>query len=694
MKLRIFAVRAGGERQGVSMRRTLFSSILISAILAAVATAQTPQPPAGPTAAAAQAPETLAADAKRSTAGGATFTAPKEWSITTDGSGLVLLAPDGESLIGIVEPSATDPDAAVTAAWKTVRPGMKRALRLSTPSPGRDGWEEARTYSYETSPNERRVVFATALRRGTAWTVFVVDGAQATFEQRGAQVALVRQSLRPKGYADESFAGKKAHSLDPARVKQLTDFVEAAMRELSIPGVSLAIIDNNKVVFTGGFGVRELGKPEKVDADTTYMIASNTKPLTTLLMARLVDEGKLDWDTPVVKVFPSFKLGDANTTQQVLVKHLLCACTGLPRQDFEWLFEYKDARPATVMRTLGSMQPTTKFGELFQYSNLMAAAAGYVAGNALFPDKELGAAYDEAMRTRIFEPLGMKSATFEIATAERGNHARPHGFDVDGKVAVASMDLNHSIGPARPAGAAWTSARDLLRYVQMELANGKLPDGRQLVSEKNLLARRERQVAVGQTGSYGMGLSKDTKWDVTVLRHGGSMIGFKSDMLMLPEHGVGAVILTNADTGSTLAGTFGRRLLEVLFDGRPEAMESVLSAAKNWKTNVAKTRERLVVPADPAAAAKLGPRYHNAALGGITVRTGTGATVFDFGEWKSAVASRKNDDGTISFRTIDPGAGGFEFVVSGNSLVLRDSQHEYVFTPQSTSTSSSGRRLR
>jgi CubicO group peptidase (beta-lactamase class C family) len=378
----------------------------------------------------------------------------------------------------------------------------------------------------------------------------------------------------------------------------------------------------------------------------------------------------------------------------VRVKHLLCACTGLPRQDFEWLFEFKGATPASVMRTLGGMQPTTKFGELFQYSNLMAAAAGYIAGNTLYPDKELGAAYDEAMRTRVFEPLGMKSATFDIARVERGNHARPHGFDVDGKVAVASMDLNHSIGPARPAGAAWVSARDLLRYVQMELTRGRLPDGRQLVSEKNLLARRVKQVAIGQTASYGMGLFGDTKWNVTVLRHGGSMIGYKSDMLMLPEHRVGAVVLTNADTGSTLAGTFGRRLLEVLFDGKAEAMESLFSAAKQWKANVAKTRERLVVPADPTAASKLAARYHNPALGGIVVSTANGSTVFDFGEWKSAVASRNNDDGTISFRTIGPGLAGFEFVVAGNSLVLRDSQHEYVFTPQPSTTSSNAPRSR
>ena len=148
------------------------------------------------------------------------------------------------------------------------------------------------------------------------------------------------------------------------------------------------------------------------------------------------------------------------------------------------------------------------------------------------------------------------------------------------------------------------------------------------------------------------------------------------------------MILTNADTGSMLLGPFRRRLLEVLFDGKPEAVDNLLTSVKQFKANVAKNRERLTIPANPAAAAKLAPRYRNAALGNITVKAVNGAPVFDFDEWKSTVASRKNDDGTLSFITIDP-PGGFEFVVAGNTLVLRDSQHEYVFTPESASTPSS-----
>ena len=119
--------------------------------------------------------------------------------------------------------------------------------------------------------------------------------------------------------------------------------------------------------------MRELGKRPKVDADTLFMIASNTKALTTLMLAKLVDEGKLTWDTPVTGALAVVQARQTpTTTAQVLVKHLICACTGLPRQDFEWLFEFEGVTPEGALATLGTMQPTSKFGEMFQYSNPLA----------------------------------------------------------------------------------------------------------------------------------------------------------------------------------------------------------------------------------------------------------------------------------------------------------------------------------
>src|SRR6185503_3702706 len=175
---------------------------------------------------------------------------------------------------------------------------------------------------------------------------------------------------------------------------------------------------------------------------------------------------------PVTTLLPSFKLGNADTTRSVLVKHLICACTGLPRQDFEWLFQFEGVTPAGAMATLGTMQPTTKFGEMFQYSNLMAGAAGFTGGHVLYPDLELGAAYDRAMQTYVFDPLGMKSTTFDYAKALAADHAGAFSPDVDGKTAAAVMELNYAVIPLRPAGGAWSNIPDMLRYVQMELDEG------------------------------------------------------------------------------------------------------------------------------------------------------------------------------------------------------------------------------
>lgn len=640
------------------------------------------QPPA-----ARPAPEKLAANSPRSTAGGTTFTAPGGWTIESDGNRTILTGPEPDFKVGIVDAPIKSADAAIAAAWPSLRADFKRPVKLATPLPGRKGWDERRNVEYETSPNEKLVVFALGMRHGDSWLALVVESGQASFEKRVSSLRLVLDSLRPKGYVKETFAGKTSHPIDPTRLKQLTDFVEQGRAALSLPGVAVGLVQDGKVVFEGGFGDRELGKQAKVDADTLFMIASNTKALATLLLAKEVDEGKFTWETPVTQVYPQFKLGSAETTSKVLMKHLVCACTGLPRQDMEWLFEYDKASPKSALELLGTMEPTTKFGEAFQYSNLMASAAGFIGGHVLYPKMEIGDAFDEAMKTRIFEPLKMKATTFDFTRAMAGNHASPHGEGPDGKMAVARMDINRSIIPARPAGGAWSSARDLDRYVQMELDQGKLPSGKALLSTPCLMARREPQVSLGENKSYGMGLMVDAEYGVTVVHHGGDLIGYHSDMFWLPDHGVGGVILTNGDGGWLLRRPFIRRVLEVLFDGNPEATEDVLSSAKTRAAEIAKARERLVVPPAAEAIARLASHYKSKALGEIKVRANGAAREFDFGEWRSAVASRKNDDGTTSMITVDPGVGGdggFEFVVAERdgkrALILRDMQHEYEFT--------------
>jgi CubicO group peptidase (beta-lactamase class C family) len=625
--------------------------------------------------------EKLSADTPKTTTLGNTFIAPAGWSVAVRGPATIVEAPEGDSRIVIVDVRAKDADAALAAGWAAYQP-PKWPLKVTNDVPDKDGWSKQRNYTYQTSPNERRDVGAGVSFANDVWTVVIYDMAQAVGEKRGAQVALIFDKLLPKGYSRETFAGKKAQRLDAARIAKLTKFLEDGAKATGVPGVSLGLIQDGKVVFSGGVGVRELGGSTKVDGDTLYMIASNTKGLTTLLLAKLVDAGKITWKTPVTQLLPEFKLGNADTTQRVLVEHLICACTGLPRQDMEWLFQFKGVTPEGALATLATVQPTSRFGEMFQYSNLLAGAAGFTAGHVLYPQLEIGAAYDKAMQTEVFDPLGMKATTFDYARALSGNHSNAHAPDVDGKPARAVFELNYSIIPLRPAGAAWSSVNDMLKYVSMELANGALPDGSRYISKGPLLERREAKVPVGKDAVYGMGLMVDSTYAVPVVHHGGDMVGFHSDMMWLPEQQVGAVVLTNGDPGWLIRGHFRRKLQEVLFDGRPEADADLAANAKSFFAQIAADRKTLVVPANAQEAAKLGAHYKNAALGDLAVQRSGPKTLFDFGEWRSEVASRRNPDGTTSFITISPGVSGFEFVVGGGAkqtLTLRDAQHEYLF---------------
>lgn len=651
--------------------------------------------PAAPTAAAtapadvgpiAPPAETMQADTPRTTVDGNTFIAPAGWKVEVRGPATLLSPPENDSHIALIDVGAADAEAARDAAWKIYKADASWPLLNTMDKPDRDGWSKQKSFAYRTSPNEKRGVSVGTSFANGRWLVAIYDMSDATGEKRGAQVSLIFGRLMPKGFVRESFAGKTAAKIDAVKLAELQRYVQEAMKATGVPAVSFGVIQDGKVVWSGGFGPRELGKKEQVDGKTLYMVASNTKSLTTLMLAKLVDEKKVGWDQPVTALWPSFKLGDAEVTKQVQVKHLICACTGLPRQDMEWLLEWKGSTPESVMKSLGGMQPTSKFGELFQYSNPMAAAGGYAGGYVLHPKMEIGAAYDKAMQEKVFGPLGMTATTFDYAKALRQNHAMPHAPDIDNKPARALMEENYSIISARPAGAAWSNVDDLLKYVAMELAEGKLPDGKPYIGKEPLLARRQAQVAIGKDRSYGMGLFISTKWDAQIVHHGGDMIGYHSDMLWLPAANTGAVILTNGDPGWLIRSAFARKLLEVLYDGRAEADADVASAAKRYFESRAAGRKLLTVPADAAAAAKLAKRYRSEALGDIAVTVDKGKTTFDFGEFKTEMGTKKNPDGTVTFATIVPGFDDLELTVAEaggkRTLVLRDAQHEYAFTEQ------------
>ena len=664
------------------MRQVLTPSVLAVALAILLANpAYSAQVVAVP-ATASPSPTQDALDKPSATPRGTTFIVPAGFTQRVQGNAVLLMPPEVDgSRIAIVDAVADSPDAAVAEGWKLL--GMTPKFMVATDGAPRDGWEARRFYDYDVAANAKRVIRASALRSGKNWTVLLVDVDQAIAEKRASQFGKLGQRLQPAGHSHESFAGHTAHKLDAARLKQVSDFVEQMREEFNVPGVAIGIVQDGKVVMDQGFGVRQLGKPAKVDGDTRFMIASNTKALTTLMLAKLVDAGKLDWNARAVDVYKPFKLGNAATTDKVLIKHLVCACTGVPRQDFEWLFEGEKQTPESVMATLGTMQPTSGFGELFQYSNPMAAAAGYIGGQVAYPGTELGAGYDKAMQALVFDPLGMKHTTFDYAKAQSGDYAAPHGYDIDHKVQVMGMGLNDTIVSSRPAGAAWSTVNDLLKYVQMEIDRGVLADGTRYIGEAALLQRREPQISLGVDRNYAMALIVDKSDGVTVVDHGGDMGGFHSNMMWWPDQKVGAVILTNADEGVELRGPFKRRLMELMFDGKANAVPAATAAAKGNRQGFDAMVKLLRYPADPKALEALAPRYHNDALGDLLVTRTDGKAWFDVGTFKSEVATMPQPDGSLAFMTIDPEVTGFQFTRADKDgvrkLVVRDGQHEYLF---------------
>lgn len=643
---------------------------------------------------AAQAPVTVSVPSLSETVGAevagatATLTVPPGWTRTDTGAMTVLTAPERDLAIALVSvPAAADGDAAVAQAWQGFRAGFARPIRLAQDAPGRDGWDSFRVVNYDIAPAEKHVAQGVAMKKGAGYTVLLIDGALATLAKRGGQLGQMSGSMRPKGFAKESFAGKTAHPLDAARVKQLVDFTREAMASLKVPGVGLALIDDGKIVYEGGLGVKDIASKAPVDKDTLFMIASNTKGMATLLLSTLVDEGRLDWEKPVTDYMPEFRLGSAETTKKVLVKHLVCACTGLPRKDMQWLFSTNPQTPASdTFVQLAATEPTSGFGEVFQYNNLMASAAGYLGAHIIHPGMELGAAYDKAMDERIFTPLGMRRTTHSAAEAMAGNWAKPYDLGIRGTVGAVNPRNNDTVVPYRPAGGAWSSAHDMALYVQNELSEGLLPGGKRLVSAEALLARRARNVPVGDGEWYGMGLEEDASKGVSVIQHGGSMFGYKSNWFAIPSAGVGAVVLTNSDNGSALVNAVKRRLLEVLYDGKPEAAENVATGALRSEEARKKLLSEMIWPVPQDTVALVAGRYSNAELGPLTVALEGGKLMMHTTAIHSELAARKNEDGTMSLYTVDPGFWGADVLITERNgkraLVLNDSQHEYVWAKQ------------
>jgi CubicO group peptidase (beta-lactamase class C family) len=624
----------------------------------------------------------LARDETLTSKSGATLDVVAGWSLG-EGAGVVTLTgPEGDLTMTYLEVDADSGQHAIDAAWQQVQPGFALAVAKATDLPARDGWDGMSQDVYVTPAATQRVVIAAALGKGRTWRVFLVDGKQAALSRRGAQLGTIIGSLKAPGVTRESWKGKAAHVLDEQRLAEIDAFVDKAMQATHVPGAAIAIVQNGKIVRERGYGVRELGKPGKVGPRTLFLTGSTGKSLMTLMMARAVDAGVFTWDTPITKLLPSFALGDAEVTKELLVHHTVCACTGMPRQDLEMVFEYRGVTPELRLDSLKTMVPTTRFGETFQYSNLLVMAGGYAAAHAFFPSLKLGPAFDKAMQKQVFDPLGMKDTTYDFARAARADHATPHASDLAGTIAPVSLDDETWVTTVRPAGGQWSSVHDYARVLQLELGKGML-DGKRVVSEANLLERRKPQVRVSDELSYGMGLLVGTANDVPVVTHNGGTAGFSTDYFWLPEHGVGVVIVSNVGGSDVFVGAVRRRIYEALFDGEARAETDLARRVEEHEKDVATELAQVKMDVDPAWLAPLLGAWSTPGLGRVELSVKGGKLIVDAGEWRVAAGEKLGKDGTHAIETTGAPFAGVELVPEQREgkwvLVLHDPQRDYVF---------------
>jgi CubicO group peptidase (beta-lactamase class C family) len=515
--------------------------------------------------------------------------------------------------------------------------------------------------------------------------VSLVEGDNGALSRRAPQLDVALWTFRPQGMHEESFAGKTPRPIDEPRAKELDAWIEQARAKLDVPGAAVAVLVGGKVVYEKGFGVRTLGKNEPITPSTLFMMGSITKSMTTLLEATLVDQGKLRWDTPVTQLLPAFALGDPDMTSKLVLWQTACACTGMPRRDMEFIFEYAHVTPEQRIASMKTMKPTTGFGETFQYSNLMVAAGGYAAAHTYDPKPPWNQAYDEAMRANVFGPIGMKSTTFDFAAVQRVDHAAPHAQSIDGVPHPIPLSEEDFVTPLRPAGASWSNLKDMERYVQMEIAKGVTPEGKRVVSEANLAERRKARVRSGEVDSYALGLGVGTFRDLPYVAHDGGTFGFNTMMWILPEQGVAILSLTNVSgPGDAFNLAVQRKVVEAIFEGaRPIADVRLAYLAKGRHDDIAKTMERVSREPDAGWVKGLVGTYENADLGRVVVSASPKGGTLDAGEWKSAVGQKREVDGTVKVVLVDPPMAGMELLIGGDdahrTLTLLDDQVKYVF---------------
>lgn len=413
--------------------------------------------------------------------------------------------------------------------------------------------------------------------------------------------------------------------------------VAKAMQQFEVPGLALAVVKDGRVVFARGYGVRQLGNPAPVDANTLFQIASNTKAFTTAALSMLVDEGKLHWDDPVVKYLPWFQLSDPYVTRELTVRDLLTHRSGLGLGAGDLLWYHSGYSRDEILRRIRYARVATSFRSAYAYDNVL-----YIAAGEIIP-AITGTPWDRFIADRIFTPLGMTTARTSVSAFAPGvNYAAPHAR-IDGRVQVVPRDTADVTGPA---GGIVASVTDLAKWMIVQLDSGRVG------AQRIYSPARTRDMWSGVTilpigdvppalaayrpnfNEYGLGWFLRDYRGRKIVTHTGGLAGMTSRTLLVPSERLGIVLLTNAESGIITALPW--QVLDAML-GAPRTDWSTLLSAEEVKARAdAAEVERKASASRNAASrpslplARYAGRYTDQMFGDATITEEGGHLVLRF----------------------------------------------------------------
>ncbi len=587
---------------------------------------------------------------------------PSNWTAEPAENYLSLKSPEGNITVRILVLSSANTQEAVRATWEIVEPGFDLAVQDIIDIPpavfGTEGLDEFIAMSYERE-DDGPIIQAEGRRLADSVFVLLFNAELTAAQQRAAQLQIIDSGFRISALEQTDLSTAAPLPLNDELLAEFEAYIGEKMSQLEVPGASIAIVQGGKLVYAKGFGVRNLDSQEAMTPETLLMIGSSTKSMTTMMMAQLVDEGVFAWDTPVINILPGFKVADPELSQSLNMKNLVCACTGVPRRDFEWLFNADELTAEAVIASLADFEFFTDFGEAFQYSNQMVASGGYIA--TLAAGGSYGQLYEDYLtlfEERILDPLGMKASTFSFAEAvASGNYATPYAALATGETVELPLTVEEVLIPMGPAGALWSNVLDMANYLITELNEGLTPSGERLVSAENLALTWEPQVAISADASYGLGWIIEDYKGLKVISHGGNTFGFSSELAFLPELDLGISILTN-QRASALNQSLRYRLLELLYEQEPQFDEVLQLQLDLIEKSQSELREALITQIEAEELPTSLGTYANDALGEIRLYFENGKFILDTGEFQSEIRARADDEGNISYGTFTPPIAG------------------------------------